>query len=98
MVARDRAVAVFPFGAIGNDYGLPQLSGSCYRLGKIPVQMRFSMPPFRAVVAAAVFACCFPALSLAQRIEITVPAATAPLHGHLVLVIAKKDRRNRACS
>lgn len=27
-------------------------------------------------------------LCLAQRIEVTVPA-TAPLHGHLILVIAK---------
>lgn len=28
----------------------------------------------------------------AQRIEVSVPAATGPLHGHLVLVIAKKDK------
>ncbi len=40
----------------------------------------------------------FPALLLsvavsshAQRIEVTIPEAAAPLHGHLVLVFAKKD-------
>lgn len=31
------------------------------------------------------------ALCHAQKIEVTIPAATAPLHGHLVLVFAKKD-------
>jgi len=27
----------------------------------------------------------------AQKIEVTIPAATAPMHGHLVLVFARKD-------
>ena len=42
----------------------------------------------RAFLLASLFSAA--AFSHAQRIEITVPAAT-PLHGHLVLVFAKKD-------
>jgi len=43
----------------------------------------------RALILALLFSPV--ALCHAQRIEITVSAATAPLHGHLVLVFAKKD-------
>ena len=49
--------------------------------------MRF----FRALIAVVVLASSFSTLSQAQRIEITVPA-TVELHGHLVLVIAKKEK------
>ena len=49
--------------------------------------MRF----LRALIAVVVLAPSFSTLSQAQRIEITVPA-TVELHGHLVLVIAKKEK------
>jgi hypothetical protein len=43
----------------------------------------------RAFITALLF---FPAaFSHAQRIEVTIPAATTSLHGHLVLVFAKKN-------
>ena len=46
----------------------------------------------RTVIAAVVLASSFSASSRAQRIEMSVPAATGPLHGHVVLVITKKDK------
>jgi hypothetical protein len=41
-----------------------------------------------AVLAGAM--CC--ACGRAQRIEVSIPGATGTLHGHLILVVAKKDR------
>ncbi len=42
-----------------------------------------------ALSSAALLLCC--AFARAQRIEVTIPSA-APLHGHLILVLAKKDK------
>ncbi len=46
----------------------------------------------RTLIAVVVLASSFSTVSRAQRIEVSVSAATLPLHGHLVLVIAKKDK------
>lgn len=47
------------------------------------------MRSFRALLIAPLLSA---AISThAQRIEVTIPAATAPLHGHLILVFSKKD-------
>jgi hypothetical protein len=48
-------------------------------------------PIFAFLVAALLPAICACALS-AQRIEVTIPSATQPLTGHLILVFAKTDK------
>ena len=57
---------------------------ACYPL---PVTLR---PPMRLLPLAAtlLLASCAPGFAQAQRFEITIPS-TAPLNGHLILVIAK---------
>jgi hypothetical protein len=46
--------------------------------------------PLRAALFASLLSTAI--FSQAQRIEVTVPAVKTPLHGHLVLIFAKKDK------
>jgi hypothetical protein len=48
-----------------------------------------SLKNIRAALIASLLATSF--LSHAQRFEVTIPAVKTPLHGHLVLIFAKKD-------